>query len=466
MASPFSGRAGRLAGMWAAGQATKGLGDIISTLREGEQGAGGYLTGAYETGLGEMEGGYGSMLQALQQSYQNAPAELTRGRDSALAASAGGFTGGERAAYEGQDRGITSLLDAQRQAIPELRGGRDAALGYGAEAMDQTRGNYAEALARMRAGYGGAEGTLREAVGAWDPLVKANMAGFDMYGNALGLGGQAGHDAATGAFRAGPGYEWRVGEATSAAQRAANKTGQLMGGNVVDATTKLGGHLADQEYDEWVRNLSGFQAGAQNAVAGQTGARTSLAGMQAQGGQAMAGLDTAEAAAINQILKNQGDISQTAGRDIANVDMTTGKGISDLYGTTGGKVADLRAKAGTDAAGLYARTGSGLADMALNRGTAEAKLAGDYASQIAGLAGQYGGTMASLTAGTAGNVASAQQTANNQVIGAGTQGMLAGQQAATNTWGAIMGGLGIGGNLLGASLGAGSSNSLLSNLFK
>ena len=74
--------------------------------------------------------------------------------------------------------------------------------------------------------------------------------------------------------------------------------------------------------------------------------------------------------------------------------------------------------------------------------------------------------MGSLAAGTAGNIASAQQTANNQVIGAGTQGLLAGQQAATNTWGAIMGGLGIAGNLLGASLKSGSSDSLLGQLFK
>lgn len=74
--------------------------------------------------------------------------------------------------------------------------------------------------------------------------------------------------------------------------------------------------------------------------------------------------------------------------------------------------------------------------------------------------------MAQLTAGTAASVASAQAAANNTIIGAGTQGMLAGQQAANNTWGAIMGGLGIGGNLLGAGLKSGSSDSLIGQLFK
>ena len=44
--------------------------------------------------------------------------------------------------------------------------------------------------------------------------------------------------------------------------------------------------------------------------------------------------------------------------------------------------------------------------------------------------------------------------------------MLAGQQAANNTWGAIMGGLGIAGNLLGAGLKSGSESSLIGQLFK
>lgn len=430
--------------MWAAGQATQGLGDQITTLRQGETGAGGYLTGAYETGLDEMDTGHLDMLESLRQAYANAPTELTSGRDAALAASRGGYA----------DAG-TSALNAQQQATTELAGGRNQALSYGAEAMDQTRGNYADALGMMQLGYGSAVGTLGQAVAGWDPLVQKNMAGLDMYGNALGINGAAGNDAARGAFKAGPGYEWQVGQATDAAQRAANKIGGLYGGNTTDAVTRLGSHLADQEYDQWIRNLAPYQAGAQGAVAGQAATRGALAGVQAQGGQAMAGLDTAEAATINQILKNQGDISTQSARDMGTVDMTTGKTLSDL-----------NAREGSDAAGLYSRTGSGLADLAISKGTTEAKLAGDYASQIAGLAGQYGGTMASLTAGTAGNVASAQQAANNTIIGAGTQGMLAGQQAASNTWGAIMGGLGIGGNLLGASLKSGSADSLLGQLFK
>jgi hypothetical protein len=189
MASPFSGRAGRLAGMWAAGQATQGLGDQITTLRGGEQRAGDLLTGAYETGLESMEGGYGDMLTALQQSYNLAPTELTRGRDAALQSSRAGYTDAERALSEGQEFGVGSLLAGQGQATGALTSARDAALGYGQEAMGQTRGNYAEALQRMQQGFGAAEGTLGQAAAGWDPLVAEGMKGYRMLGQGLGLGG-------------------------------------------------------------------------------------------------------------------------------------------------------------------------------------------------------------------------------------------------------------------------------------
>jgi hypothetical protein len=430
--------------MWAAGQATQGLGDQMTTLRQGEQRAGEFMTGSYETGLEQMDQGREEMLRQLQAAYPSAQQNLVQGRDTARDVYGQAYGGAENAIEAGRSSSVSALDRAREQA-----------LGYGQQGMDQTRGNYAEALQRMQAGYGAAEGTLGQAAAGWDPLVQKGMQGYDMYSNSLGLGGAAGNEAARGAFQAGPGYQWQVEQATDAAQRAGNRVGGLYGGNVIDATTRLGSNLANQEYGNWQKNLSGYQGAATQAVAGQTGARGALAGMQAQGGQAMAGLDTQEAAALNQILANQGNIEQT-----------TGRSLSDVSGNAAKSVADLRAKYGDAVGTLEARTGSGLADLSLSQGTSQAKLAGDYASQIAGLAGQYGGNMAQLTAGTAASVASAQAAANNTIIGAGTQGMLAGQQAANNTWGAIMGGLGIGGNLLGAGLKSGSSDSLIGQLFK
>ena len=103
------------------------------------------------------------------------------------------------------------------------------------------------------------------------------MQGYDMYSNSLGLNGQAGRDAALGAFQAGPGYQWNVDQATDQAARAANKLGMTYSGNTIDAQTRLAQNLANQEWGNWQKNLQGFQGAAQNAVAGQTGVMADLA---------------------------------------------------------------------------------------------------------------------------------------------------------------------------------------------
>jgi hypothetical protein len=59
--------------------------------------------------------------------------------------------------------------------------------------------------------------------------------------------------------------------------------------------------------------------------------------------------------------------------------------------------------------------------------------------------------MAGLITGTAGNIAQAQQAANNTITQAGTGALMAGQQAAQNSWGAALGVLGAGTKLLSCS---------------
>ena len=421
MASPFSGTAGRLAGMWAANQAQQGLGQITNTFSDAEQRAGGYLTQGYGVGRDVLGTGYADMMDQLGTAYGAAPGQLTAGGDAAR----------------------TALSDAGSLGIGSIREGRDQALNYGALADYQTQNNYAEAMQRMGQGFDRATGTLQGAAAGYDPLIEQGMRGYNMLGNALGLGGAEGTAAAQGAFQEGPGYQWQVDQATQAAQRAANRTGGLYGGNTLDAVTRVGSNLANQEYGNWIRNLQPYQGAATAAVGGKAGVLGNLSQMQALQGTSMAGLDTAEAAARNEILRNQGNIYTTAGNQIANLQRGTGQDLARLESGLGGSLADLTLREGTD----------------------YAKLTGDYASQLAQMGGQYGSSMASLTTGTAGNIASAQQAANNTITQAGTQGLLAGQQASQNQWGAIMGGLGAATKLGGSLLGGGGGG-FLSSLFK
>ena len=101
----------------------------------------------------------------------------------------------------------------------------------------------------------------------------------------------------------------------------------------------------------------------------------------------------------------------------------------------------------------------------MQEGQDYANLANTYADRLAQLAGGYGSGMANLATGTAGNIAQAQQAATNTGIQAGTQGLLAGQQASQNSWGAILGALGAGSKLLGAG-GTGGFGGLITSLFK
>ena len=308
MASPFSGKAGRLAAMWAANQQQQGLGQITNTLSDAEQRAGGYLTQGYGVGRDVLGTGYADMMDQLGTAYGAAPGQLTAGGDAAR----------------------TALSDAGSLGIGSIREGRDQALNYGALADYQTQNNYAEAMQRMGQGFDRATGTLQGAAAGYDPLIEQGMRGYGMLGNALGLGGAEGTAAAQGAFQAGPGYQWNVDQATQAAQRAANRTGGGYGGNTLDAVTRLGSNLANQEYGNWIRNLQPYQGAATAAVGGKAGVLGNLSQMQALQGTSMAGLDTAEAAARNEILRNQGNIYTTAGNQIANLQRGTGQDIARL----------------------------------------------------------------------------------------------------------------------------------------
>ena len=113
----------------------------------------------------------------------------------------------------------------------------------------------------------------------WQPFHDQSMAGYGMYQNALGLGGEAGTAAAQGAFQAGPGYQWNVDQATGQAARAANRYGGLYSGNTNEAMGRLASNLANQEYGNWVKNLSGFQGAAQTS----SGALADIYGQQGKG---------------------------------------------------------------------------------------------------------------------------------------------------------------------------------------
>jgi hypothetical protein len=351
MASIFSGKAGRKAAnetMKQAAQQVGILGDV-------------YTQGAAATGK-ELKSGYTKSLADLKKYYPQSRDDITGARDAA-----------------------GNLLTE----------GRDASLGA-------VNTGYDTAIGDINQYYGQGAETLQGAAAGYQPLIDRAMTGYDMYNNSLGLNGAEGTAAAQGAFQAGPGYQWNVDQATGQAQRAANRLGGAFGGNTVDATERLASNLANQEYGNWQKNLSGFQGAAERGVAGQTGVLTNLA----------------------NLYTNQG-------KDLSGLDVGRGK----------------------DQATIYSNAATALAGNQTTAGAALSKLAQDQGTNLASLDTNYGQSQATNQANFANNMAGTWNNFFSTVIPSTQQGMMAGQQAAANRTGAIMGGLQMAGQALGGFMG-------------
>jgi hypothetical protein len=113
----------------------------------------------------------------------------------------------------------------------------------------------------------------------FQPWVDSGKAANGMYSNALGLNGAAGNEAATGAFQAGPGYQFAVDQSLQAALRGASAGGNIASGNTLAALQDRGNGLADQEFGSWLDRLNG-----------QSQVGLGAAGQQQQGYNNSAGL--------------------------------------------------------------------------------------------------------------------------------------------------------------------------------
>lgn len=120
---------------------------------------------------------------------------------------------------------------------------------------------------------------LGRSVGAYSPLLSLGekfRGGTDLYFDSLGINGPEGNARATGAFQAGPGYQWQVDQATDAAARNAAKLGMANSGNTLAEIGNRAQNLANQEYGNWQSQLGGL-SNTGVGITGQTA--TGLSGL-------------------------------------------------------------------------------------------------------------------------------------------------------------------------------------------
>lgn len=136
----------------------------------------------------------------------------------------------------------------------------------------------------INAGFDTARSDLEGARSAFTPLSDLAQKfgrGTDLYLDALGANGAAGNTRATGAFQAGPGYQFALDQGLQALNRRRAAGGMLASDNADIDAIRFGTGLADQTYGDWLTRLGGLVnpelSATSGAASGQAGIQGGLA---------------------------------------------------------------------------------------------------------------------------------------------------------------------------------------------
>ena len=166
--------------------------------------------------------------------------------------------------------------------LNDLFGGGDAGKAT-KQAADSNRGLLSdlktENMGYIGQGLSAGTGYLNQAQDLYKPLSDLGTKGANLYADALGVNGSAGNANAQGAFQAGPGYQFAMDQGQQALERSAAARGSLQSGQTGIDTMKFGQGLANQEYGNWLSNLSGYNNLALSGAQGQAGTLGALAGL-------------------------------------------------------------------------------------------------------------------------------------------------------------------------------------------
>lgn len=256
-------------------------------------------------------------------------------------------------AFSGREGRLAALMNAltAQQTQQAIDSRLNAGQTFATQALDSAVPSQLGALAN---GYSTARGDYDQAIAGYKPYVDQGLTAWNAQGDAAGLNGAEGYDRATAAFRASPGYQWQVDQATDQTARGAAASGQLLSGNAVAEMQDRASHLADQEYGTYYDRLRGIADTGYNATGAQAGLRAGeggldygyggdVAGVYGNTAQAKAGLYENTAVAGANALSNTGNklidannAAAKAGQDASTNRLTLGTGIANaLVGLAG-----------------------------------------------------------------------------------------------------------------------------------
>lgn len=150
-----------------------------------------------------------------------------------------------------------------------------------ARLQQQLKKSSSKGREQLQEGYAEAAPFLEQAYGEFAPIREDRDQGWDMYMNSLGLGGQAGYDAALGAYQQGPGFQFALDQANQNVLRNQASLGGLNSGQTLMDLSDRAQQLQNLDFGNWQNRLAGFDpfnvATQQANVRGQqTGLRYGL----------------------------------------------------------------------------------------------------------------------------------------------------------------------------------------------
>jgi hypothetical protein len=188
-----------------------------------------------------------------------------------------------------------------------------------------------KAIGALDTGLQQARPHLRSAVDLFKGITDDRQSATDMYYNSLGLNGQAGNDAAIGAYQQSPGYGFALDQANQNIMRNQAATGALNSGGTLMGLSDRARELQNLDYGNWQDRLHGLDV--LPAAQGQANQLQNLGGLFERTGQNKANTYGQFAPQISQGLNNQASlIGQQASANMAQEQ----QGWSNALGLLGG----------------------------------------------------------------------------------------------------------------------------------
>lgn len=196
-----------------------------------------------------------------------------------------------------------------------------------------------EGMGYINEGTGQAAGYLGEARDIYSPLSDLGQKGGALFGDALGINGAEGNARATGAFQAGPGYQFAMNQGLQALERRAGAQGRLQSGQTGIDTLGFAQGLANQEYGNWLDRLGNPGTVINSAMGSEANTLGSLAGLYTgAAGQKVdlaGGIASGLMGANNQYAAGREKQEEAKGAGLGSLLGLVGKGIGMATGYGG-----------------------------------------------------------------------------------------------------------------------------------